>query len=76
MSRTTKDEASVNNACGKFWTMISGLSLEDAITHDTDEWIGDGGMIVVEDSPSGEGVRVAQFIRDPKQARAVGDSTF
>ena len=64
VSRTTKDVASTSNTCGKFWEMVSGLSLEAAIKCDTDEWVGDAGTIVVERSPSGDSVRVARFERD------------
>ena len=63
VSRTTKDIASQKNTCGKFWEMVSGLSFEVAIQHDTDIWIGDVGTIVLEPAPSGSGIRVASFVR-------------
>ena len=64
VSRTTKAVASQKNSCGKFFEMVSGLLLKAAIGHDTDEWLGTAGTILVESAPSGDGVRVAQFIRD------------
>jgi hypothetical protein len=76
VSRTTKGEASPRNTCGKFWEMVSGLPLEDAITHDSDEWIGHTGEIVVENSPSGDGVRVAQFTKHPGQPSNNTDAPF
>ncbi len=64
VSRTTKDVASKKNTCGQFWKMVSGLSFEAAIKHDTDEWLGVPGAIVVEKAPSGDSVRVVKFTRD------------
>ena len=64
VSRTTKAVASNRNSCGKFLEMVSGLILKAAINHNTDEWLGTAGTILVESAPSGDGVRVAQFIRD------------
>lgn len=67
VSRTTKSVASKRNTCGAFCEMLSGLPIEIAIERDTDEWQGVCGSIVIERSPSGEGVRVAQFVRDSSQ---------
>ena len=64
VSRTTKDIASPANTCGKFWQMVSGLDFEAAAQCDTEEWTGATGTIEVEQSPSGDSVRVATFIRD------------
>ena len=64
--RTTKDVASKNNSCGKFCETVSGLSLEDAIKEDSDDWLGVAGTIVVEQIPSGS-VRVARFERDDSE---------
>ena len=63
IGRTTKDVASKKNSCGKFFEMVSGLSFKTAIKHDTDEFVGNVGTIVVERQPSGEGVRVVEFVR-------------
>ncbi len=63
VSRTTKDVASKRNSCGKFFGMVTGLSFKAAIKHDTDEFVGCVGKIVVERPPSGEGVRVVEFVR-------------
>ena len=63
--RTTKDIASENNSCGKFLEMVSGMSLVDAVQYDTSEWLDVGGSVIVEKAPSGDGVRVAEFVRDP-----------
>ena len=64
VSRVTKAIASHKNSCGKFWEMVSGLSLEAAIEHDTEEWSNTAGIVILEEMPIGDGVRVAQFIRD------------
>ena len=62
--RTTTLVASNGNTCGRFWQMVSGLPLEEAIKHDTDDWVGVPGTVVVERSPSGGTTRVAKFVRD------------
>lgn len=62
--RTTDCVAKKTNKCGTFWEMVSGLPFEEAKEHDSDEWLGDAGTIVVERAPSGDGVRVARYTRD------------
>lgn len=64
VGRTTKDVASKKNSCGKFFEMVSGLAFKAAIQNDTDEFVGNVGTIVVERPPSGEGVRVVEFVRE------------
>lgn len=63
LSRTTKELASPKNTCGKFLEMVAGMPLEEAVQHDTDAWSGQPGVIIVEASPSGDTLRVAEFIR-------------
>ena len=62
--RTTDSVATKTNLCGSFWEMVSGLPFQEAKEHDSDDWLGHTGTIVVERSPSGDGVRVGQFTRD------------
>jgi len=62
--RTTKTVATKSNTCGRFWEMVSGLPLDDAIKYDTDEWVNTPGMIVLEDAPEGDSMRVVEFVRD------------
>ena len=65
--RTTKAVASNGNTCGKFWEMVSGVDLDEAIKHDTDEWSGASGTIVIERSPEGDSTRVVRFVRDDSE---------
>ncbi len=76
VSRTTKPVASKRNTCGAFCKMLSGLPIETAIEHDTDDWERVSGSIVIERSPSGEGIRVARFARDPSQSECAGNAPF
>ena len=68
--RTTGDTASAKNTCARFAEMVSGFRLQDAVTFDTDDWIGVTGKITVEHSPSGESMRVAKFVRDDESQDA------
>jgi len=74
VSRTTQDVASAKNACGQFLELVSGLTLDSAVMYDTDEWIGQTGAVVVEASPTGEGVRVASFTSDGGRSDVDGGS--
>ena len=76
VSRTTKRVASKRNTCGAFCKMVAGVPIETAIQHDTEHWLGVCGTIVVESSPSGDGVRVARFVRDPHQPTDNADIPF
>ena len=76
VSRTTKPDASNSNTCGAFCQMVSGLPLDEAIQSDTEDWVGVCGEILVENSPSGNGVRVARFTRAPEQPRNPADTSF
>lgn len=62
ISRITQPTASAKNSCGQFLEMVSGLPIHEAMKHDTNEWSGQPGTIVVE--AAGENVRVAKFIRE------------
>ena len=64
VSRTTQHVATQQNACGRFCEMVSGLPLKAAVKHSSDQWNGSSGRIVVESSPTGDGVRVKSFSRD------------
>ena len=70
VSRTTKAKATKKNSCGKFFMAVSGLPLDEAVAHDTDDFVGAGGNVIVEDSPSGESTRVVTFVRDKQQQSA------
>ena len=76
VSRTTKPVASNRNTCGAFCEMVAALPVEAAIQHDTDNWVGVRGTVVVERSPSSDAVRVAQFTRDPDQPSDNADMPF
>jgi hypothetical protein len=67
VGRTTKDVATAKNSCGRFLAMVAGCSVHEAAEHDTDDLVGVSGTIVVEQSPSGQGVRVGEFVRDDSE---------
>lgn len=66
VGRTTTDKASKKNNAGKFLTMLTGLSFENAIKADTDDFIGTECRLIVAETDSGF-TRVESFIpvRDP-----------
>ncbi|NQU20607.1 MAG: hypothetical protein HQ567_04940 [Candidatus Nealsonbacteria bacterium] len=65
--RTTKDEPTPKNSCGRFLAALSGSTPADDLEVDTDDFLGHSYMCMVEASPSGEGTRIGSFV--PTEAR-------
>ena len=62
VTRTTCDEATANNSCGKLFKMTTGRQFVPGGRNDPDPFIGKRYALVVEDAPSGSGTRVASAV--------------
>ena len=59
--RTTKNQPTPKNSCGRFLAALAGETPRDDLEIDTDEYVGRRYTVMVEGSPSGDSTRVGSF---------------